>query len=143
MWLGLDLKHGSTRIVPTMSHVRIGHRSLRVACSLEEVAAADRLAQWRTLLDGAEVEDVAGGVRLMLRSALGQAALGLIAREARCCPFLDFELVAEAGRLRLDITSPVGEAEPVVAAIVGRCPGGESDAEPRGCGSRRTGVDPP
>ncbi len=102
-----------------MSTVRFRHRDPRVTCALEEAAAAERLAAWRVLRDGAEVEEVVDGVRLWLRSTLRDAALELTALEARCCPFLDFELATEGDRLRLDVTSPAPGAAPAVAAITG------------------------
>jgi MerR family transcriptional regulator, copper efflux regulator len=102
-----------------MSTVRFAHRSLEVACALEGPVAAERLAAWAALCEEAEVESVPGGVRLWLRPELRGVAVELAGREARCCPFFDFELSTEDGPLRLEITSPVAEAGPVLAAITG------------------------
>ena len=100
-----------------MKVVRFGNRSLDVACALEEPAAADRLAEWAALCEQAQMDSVPGGVRLWLHPVLRDEAVELAERESRCCPFLDFELAYEDGRLRFDITSPVDEAGPVIAAL--------------------------
>jgi hypothetical protein len=99
--------------------VRYLHRSVEVSCSLDAPSAADRLAAWAALCEEAEREDLADGVRVWLAPTLYRAAVELADRESRCCPFLDVELALEHGRLRLDITSPVRDAGPVVTSIIG------------------------
>jgi len=95
------------------------HRTVEVSCSLDARSAVDRLAAWAALCEDAEREDLADGVRLWLAPSLYRAAIELADRESRCCPFLDVELALEHGRLRLDITSSVREAGPVVTSIIG------------------------
>jgi adenine deaminase len=115
----LDLKGTSTLILHEVSVVRLRHRGLEVACALNEPAAAARLGAWAALCEEAEAEPLPGGVRLWLRPELRATAIEVAEGEARCCPFLDFELAPEHGRLRLDITSPVAEAGAVLNAITG------------------------
>jgi hypothetical protein len=99
--------------------VRCRHRTVEVSCSLDGPAAADRLAAWAALCEEAETEDLADGVRLWLAPTFYGAAIELAELEWRCCPFLDLELALEDGRVRLDVTSLVREARPVIASITG------------------------
>lgn len=105
-----------------MTNIHHEHRHLDVACELqtaEEMQA--RAAAWQRLReeDGLGSDSLPGGARLWLRPTAWDAAANLAQREAACCGFLDFDLVIEDTRVRLDITSPVPEAQPVIACLAG------------------------
>ena len=114
-----------------METLRYRHRHLDVACELQAADAAAQAGEWRHLREeaGLGCDPIPGGVRLWLRPEARGVAADLARREAGCCGFLDFELTDEAGRLRVDITSPAPEAAAVIASLTGTDPGGD----PRCC----------
>lgn len=92
-----------------------------VACSLDAGALSDRLAHMAEL-GGAALLDARIDVRrALLRFAAGKEVRGrldgIVAAEARCCPFLGMDLTEEPGTLTLTIIGPAG-AEPVVEDLV-------------------------
>lgn len=101
--------------------IALRHSRLDVACSLGAGEAGTRVDEWRRLHEsaGLGVERIEGGVRLWLRPGAREAAADLARRESECCGFLDFYLVPEGGRDRLDITSTVPEAGPAIESLVG------------------------
>ncbi len=91
-----------------------------IACSLTPEEMAGRQEEARALarqaLVGRQRSD--GGVRLEYRhsEAVEAAVRDLVRRERECCPFLELEVGAGAGRLTVDISAPA-EAAPVLDAI--------------------------
>jgi hypothetical protein len=92
-----------------------------VACSLDAGALSDRLAHMAELGGAALLDARIGGRRALLRFAAGKEVRGrldgIVAAEARCCPFLGMDLTEEPGTLTLTIIGPAG-AEPVVEDLV-------------------------
>lgn len=99
------------------------HRDVDVVCTLGADDVGTRTEEWRRLREhagaGVGVEKISGGVRLWLDSAAHDDVADLARRESECCGFLDFDLVPEGDRDRLDITSPVPEAISVIEALAG------------------------
>lgn len=100
---------------------RYDHRSLDVACELDTAGMETRGAEWHELRAAwaGRAEAIPGGTRLWLAAGAWDAADDLARREAACCGFLDFEVVADGGRVRLDITSPAPEARAVITVLAG------------------------
>lgn len=92
-----------------------------VACSLDAGALPDRLARMAELGGAALLDARIDGRRALLRFAAGKEVRGrldgIVAAEARCCPFLGMNLTEEPGTLTLTIIGPAG-AEPVVEDLV-------------------------
>jgi hypothetical protein len=114
-----------------MTKAHYEHRSLDVACELEAGAAGAQRVEWRRLREdaGLGAEAIPGGARIWLRADAWEAADDLARREARCCGFLDMDVIVEENRVRLDITSPAVGAGPVISALAGI----ESDGAPDCC----------
>ncbi len=93
-----------------------------VACSLQGADARDRLAVIARLREDALLDryEILDGLRARFRDAPGveDRIHALIAAEARCCPFLSFDLRREAGVLCLDV-SGAPEARPVIESFFG------------------------
>jgi hypothetical protein len=85
-----------------------------IACSLSAADLERRRARWEALADGALIERAQRleGVRLVYRAEPGaeQELRELVALEAECCPFLDFSVTPQDGRLVLDVTGPEAAA---------------------------------
>ncbi|GAA1793207.1 MerR family transcriptional regulator [Actinomadura chokoriensis] len=81
-----------------------------IVCSLSGDGMADRVAGWRTLLDGARPEDVDGGVRVTLPAAKAGAVAELAGAEQRCCPFFDFRLCFDGDVVHLEVRAPADAA---------------------------------
>jgi hypothetical protein len=62
-------------------------------------------------------------VRLWFDSAAAAAVREVAATEARCCGFLRLEVVDEASRVRLEITSALPDAQPVIAQLASAASG--------------------
>ena len=78
---------------------------------------AERLAEMRAI--GREALLVAqpeGILRFRATPETRQALEEIVAAEAECCPFLEFELIEDADALQLRVSAPDG-AEPVVAGL--------------------------
>jgi hypothetical protein len=92
-----------------------------VACSLDAGALSDRLAHMAELGGAALLDARIDGRRALLRFAAGKEVRGrldgIVAAEARCCPFLGMDLTEEPVTLTLTIIGPAG-AEPVVEDLV-------------------------
>lgn len=91
-----------------------------IACSLSERELIARGREIEELARAALIEGsrLEGRVRLVYRrsEAVEATVRDLMEREARCCPFLGFELVAEQDVLTVDISGPP-EATSVLDAI--------------------------
>lgn len=100
---------------------RYEHRHLEIACDLDRSEAGTRAEEWRQLQadSGEGAERIAGGARLWVEAGGLQAVEDLVRRESECCGFLDLEVSVQGDRVRVDITSPVGGAEAVIASLVG------------------------
>jgi hypothetical protein len=107
-----------------MTVIRHEHRDLTVACELDSADLKTRVGEWQTLRDdhGRGAEAIPGGGRLWLSSDAVSIAADLIQRESRCCGFLDFEMVVQAERLRLQITSLSPHGARVAAFLAGLDP---------------------
>ena len=92
-----------------------------IACSLDAGALSDRLAHMAELGGAALLDARIDGRRALLRFAAGGEVRGrldgIVAAEARCCPFLGMDMTEEPGTLTLAIVAPAG-AEPVVEDLV-------------------------
>ena len=92
-----------------------------IACSLDAGALSDRLAHMAELGGAALLDARIDGRRALLRLAAGGEVRrrldGIVAAEARCCPFLGMDVTEEPGTLTLTIIGPAG-AEPVVEDLV-------------------------
>lgn len=107
-----------------MTVIRHEHHHRTVACDLDGADMKTRVAEWQALRDahGRGAETIPGGARLWLSPDATSITAGLIEREARCCGFLDFEMVAETDGARLQITSPSPEGARVAAFLAGLDP---------------------
>lgn len=90
------------------THLRLQHRNLDVACELDAALLESRYREWRVMREeiGLAAELIPHGARLWIRSDAEAPTRVLVRREARCCGFLDFEIVSHNDSLRVDITSP-------------------------------------
>ena len=91
-----------------------------IACNLNATAMSTRLGDFAELARYAllEHQPTRKGVRVRLRDSPEneRRTRNLVATEAACCPFLDFDLHREAGALVLDIAGPP-EARPFIDAL--------------------------
>jgi DNA-binding transcriptional MerR regulator len=81
-----------------------------IFCSLSGDGMADRVAEWRTLVDGARPEGIDGGVRVTLPAAKAGAVAELAAAEQRCCPFFGFRLCFDGDVVHLEVRAPADAA---------------------------------
>lgn len=107
-----------------MDRIRVEHRHTDVACALEATDQGLRAAEWERLRHDAALaaERIPNGARLWLRADAAATAEDLVHKETRCCGFLDFELVPDTGRIRLDITSATSAGSEVAAILAGMGP---------------------
>jgi MerR family transcriptional regulator, copper efflux regulator len=92
-----------------------------IACSLGYGQAKDRAREWARLLErgAAELEPIAGGIRIELREdGLAAELERLVAAERACCPFMSMHVERTDEGLALTVRAPV-EAEPLLAALFG------------------------
>lgn len=82
-----------------------------IACTLAGDEQAERVAEWRALLDGSHPESIPNGVRWRLPGARAGQAAELAAAEQRCCAFFDFTLHLAAGELVLEAHAPAEAAD--------------------------------
>lgn len=82
-----------------------------IACTLTGNEQAERVSEWRELLDGSEPEGVTNGLRWRLPSALAGQTAELAAAEQRCCSFFDFTLHFAAGELIFEAHAPKEAAD--------------------------------
>ena len=82
----------------------------RAACSLEPHERADRMGEFARLFSDALLSSRldASGLVLSLapRPGVIAAVRDLLAREARCCPFLTSEVVEDEAALEVRVTAP-------------------------------------
>jgi hypothetical protein len=88
-----------------------------IACSLSTDERASRLAEIEALGRDALIGAGADGtLRFRDDPAIRERLTAIVAAESRCCPFLDLELSAGHGELRLAIRAPE-QAEPVAREL--------------------------
>ena len=87
---------------------------LPIVCSLDSGELAGRADAWRDLADsaliGAERTATTAVQRYRRQPEVEAKLRELIALEAECCPFLDFELDAAADELVLSVGGPADAA---------------------------------
>ncbi len=99
-----------------------------VVCSLDATAARAQLDRWaavRSLHQGTET--VPGGVRLWFAADAADEVRAVAATEAVCCAFLHLAVVEDAAGVRLEITSEVPDAQPVIE-LLAETAGGDAPA---------------
>jgi hypothetical protein len=93
-----------------------------VACSLSAAALDERRARWQALGERALVEagQRVDGARQVYRADAGveQELRELVALEAECCPFLEFEVSVGDGRVVLDVRGPEAAASLVESFVM-------------------------
>ena len=92
---------------------------LPIACSLTPTELRGRLADIAAVGEASllDVEAQRGWARLRFDPGARDRVAGIVAAEARCCPFLSMELRDEQDALVLTIEAPEG-AETVVEDLV-------------------------
>ncbi|HSO96546.1 MAG TPA: hypothetical protein VLV81_10940 [Acidimicrobiia bacterium] len=98
--------------------------AMPVVCSLDAVGGRAQLDRWaalRTLHQG--TEPVPNGVRLWFAAAAADAVRAAAVTEAACCAFLRLSAVEDTGRVRLDITSEIPGARPVIDLLAATASG--------------------
>ncbi|MEU5988821.1 MerR family transcriptional regulator [Spirillospora sp. NPDC047418] len=85
-------------------------REQAIVCSLGGDGMAERVAEWRTVVDGARPVEISGGVRVTLPAAKAGAVAELAAAEQRCCPFFDFRLCFDGDVVHLEVHAPADAA---------------------------------
>ena len=84
-------------------------RELPIACTLDGPALAERLAEIRAVGHEALIAAEPGGVvRFHATPEVRERLERIVAAEAECCAFLDFELSQTDDELRLTIAAPEG-----------------------------------
>jgi hypothetical protein len=102
---------------------------LPIACSLDADEIKQRLAEI-SAIGGDALRDVQSSPsQASLRFAAGderrERLAAIVAAEARCCPFMTFELRDEAGAIVMTISAPEGAElvfDDLVAAFSGEVP---------------------
>ena len=98
-------------------------QELPIACSLAADEADVRTTRWQALAASALVDSqrTEVGARQIYEpgAATERELRSLIALEAQCCAFLDFDLTSDARGLVLDVTGPP-EAAPIVEMFAAR-----------------------
>jgi hypothetical protein len=93
---------------------------LPIACTLDAAAAAKRVEATRGLLKRSLIDYVVTerGASLRFGEEAEDGLRALIAAEAECCAFLDFDLRRKDGALSLTVTGPA-DARPIVLELFG------------------------
>lgn len=81
-----------------------------IFCSLSGDGLAERIAEWRTVVDGARPVEIPGGVRVTLPAGKAGAVAELAAAEQRCCRFFDFRLCFDGDVVHLEVRAPADAA---------------------------------
>ena len=96
-------------------------KELPIACTLNGADLRERLAEMadvgRSALLSAETGSGTAVLRFREADGVSDRLARIVAAEGECCAFLDMELEARDGSLKLTIDSPEG-AEPVVEELV-------------------------
>lgn len=92
-----------------------------VACTLDGGAVAERLADWRPVLDGVGERSTTadGALRLTFDDAIDVPELAaLVAAEQRCCAFFSFALTVDGRGVALEVRAPDAAAD-LTASLFG------------------------
>jgi DNA-binding transcriptional MerR regulator len=92
-----------------------------IACTLDAGAMADRLADWRRLLDRASSQTTTtdGALRVEFDDDLRVGDLAeLVAAEQHCCAFFSFAITVDQRGIGLEARAP-GGTEEIVASLFG------------------------
>jgi DNA-binding transcriptional MerR regulator len=94
--------------------------AIPIACSLSSAGMAQRIADWRAVLDEAEGrEPITSGVRLRFGRGVDVAEVAALAdAEQQCCQFFEFTLTVSDGFVTLDVTAPA-DAQAVLDDLLG------------------------
>ena len=88
-----------------------GAGEVAIVCSLGGEGMAERVAEWRAVVDGARPVEISGGVRVTLPVEKVGAVAELAAAEQRCCPFFDFRLHLEGEVFQLEVRAPADASD--------------------------------
>lgn len=78
-----------------------------VACSLDAGQHLERVRSWRTVLAGADREQLGAGLwTIRLPAARAGELAELVVAEHECCPFLAFRLSLAGERVELEVRAP-------------------------------------
>ena len=97
------------------------HRRVRlpIACTLTGNEQADRVGEWRRLVDRADDrERIAGGLAFRFPLEMAGEVAALAAAEHQCCPFMEFTLRMADGALRFEVLAPA-DAAPMLDMVFG------------------------
>ena len=91
-----------------------------IACTLGPDELADRVADWRAVVDqSTDRRRIPGGVQLRFPRTIDVATLaGLAAAEQGCCRFFTFTLTVADAEVRIETTAPP-DAQPLIDTLVG------------------------
>jgi hypothetical protein len=90
-----------------------------IACTLDAAGAERQRGEWAALRTWwLRTEEVDGRARVWFGPEAEPALRAVAAKEAACCAFLRLEVEADAGLMRLELSSPEAEARPVIEALV-------------------------
>lgn len=93
-----------------------------IACTLDAGALPDRLADWRTLLDGvrSRAATTDGALRVEFGDDVRVADVAeLVAAEQHCCAFFSFAITVDQDGVGLEVRTPAG-ADNIVASLFGK-----------------------
>lgn len=97
---------------------------LPVACSLQAVEGAERVARWRVLHDRAIPEVQREPGRLVIRyprlAGVSQELEALVSAERTCCAFADWRLKPEGDTVVLEIRASDEGLEALAVALLDR-----------------------
>jgi len=87
-----------------------------IACTLTGQDMDQRIGQWRSLLAGASIEPIPGGVRVRLPADRAARAAELAVAEQECCAFFDVRLLLQGPIVEMEVRAPE-EAAPLLSAL--------------------------
>lgn len=89
-----------------------------ITCSLLGAAADAQLGAWGdlggSLRRSARADD---GIRLWFDRQVEARLREIAVKEKDCCPFLDLDVVVDGDAVRLEITTELADARPVIDAL--------------------------
>lgn len=114
---GVELRLSPSREAAAAQAER--RRSVPVACSLTGNAVTERVARWRSVLDGATRAEIADGLRLTVPAERFPALSELAAAEQQCCPFFDFRFHLDGSDLYFEVRAPAEGASLLADVFAG------------------------
>lgn len=89
-----------------------------ITCNLVGAAADAQLGAWgdlgRTLRRSERVDD---GLRLWFDRDAEDRLRDIAVKEKDCCPFLELDVALDGDAVRLDVTTELADARPVIDAL--------------------------